>query len=78
MAVVGRDGPDARRDQPERLAALVDGSDLEDHDLLKSRWAVPTALLDAGSRFTWTDLDAAVGALVGPGSARAQKPIPSR
>lgn len=46
--------------------------------LLKSRWAVPTALLDAGFRFAWTDLGEAVGALVGPGSARAQKPIPRR
>ncbi|SDS11711.1 hypothetical protein SAMN04488543_1108 [Friedmanniella luteola] len=45
--------------------------------LLKSRWVVPAALLGAGFRFAWTDLDAAVGALVGPGSV-AQKPIPSR
>ena len=46
--------------------------------LLKSRWVEPAALLEAGFTFTWTDLDAAVDVLVGPGSAGRQKPIPSR
>lgn len=131
VAVVGRNGPEARWDQPERLAALVDGSDLvvdlagrsvgcrctrrNRAVILDSRVATTAALhravsaaadpprlwlnastatiyrhatdrpqseadgeLGAGFRFTGTGLDAAVGALVGPGSASGQKPIPSR
>ena len=33
--------------------------------VLKSRWAVPTRLLDAGFTFAWPDLEAAVSDLVG-------------